>query len=77
MRQNNKRDISGVAWRLVSDMDLIIVDKVAIPLCRYLHGCAVNQGLGEVSILEHMVEPKLHAAASGHIIRLGLLCSFF
>jgi hypothetical protein len=76
VRQHNKRDVSGVAWRVVSDMDLIIVDKVATPLCRYLHSCAVNHGLGEVSILEHVVEPKLHAAVAGRNLRCCSLASF-
>ena len=59
-----KRDVSGVAWRLVSDCDLVVVDKQAIALCKYLHQLATQNGLGDVSVLEHDLEPKLHAAAS-------------
>lgn len=59
-----KRDTSGIAWKLSSDMDFIVQNKKILPVCKFLHQCAVTQGLGDVAIPEHTVSPKLHAAVT-------------
>lgn len=56
-----KTDRAGVAWRLESDMDLVVYEKKAIPLCQLLHKLACNNGLADVTLLEHLLEPRVHA----------------
>ncbi|CAK9102225.1 unnamed protein product [Durusdinium trenchii] len=64
VRGSNKRDSSGIAWRITSDLDLISWDKKVMPVCEFLHICAVSHGLADVGIPEHTTSPKLHAAAA-------------
>ena len=59
-----KRDTSGIAWKLSSDMDFVVQNKKILPVCKFLHQCAVSHGLGDVAIPEHTVSPKLHAAVT-------------
>ena len=64
VRGNNKRDSAGVAWRLSSDLDLISWNKRIMPVCDFLHTCAVSHGLAEVGIPEHTLSPKMHPIAT-------------
>ncbi len=54
------RDVSGLAWRLSSDLQLVCYNKKLMPLCGLLHLLATGQGLGDVGVEEHVLSPKLH-----------------
>lgn len=65
-----KVDSAGVPWRLVSDLDLVVVSddfggrsggKKLLPLCQYLHKLATLQGLADVTLREHNLYPKMQA----------------
>ena len=62
--RGGKRDISGVAWKVSSDMDLVVHEKHPMPICAFMHHCASTLGLGDVAIHEHTIEPKMHPAAA-------------
>ena len=59
VRGTSKRDVNGIAWKLNSDLDLVLHEKKPIPVCKFLHAAAVNRGIAEVAISEHTISPKL------------------
>ncbi|CAK9000672.1 unnamed protein product [Durusdinium trenchii] len=61
---SDKRHTSGIAWRFVSDLELVAENKVLMPICSYLHRLASSKGLADVTIPEHVITPKMHAAVS-------------
>lgn len=63
-----KRDSSGLPWRFVSDLDLVVVDKFIMPICKYFHRLATSQGLGDVVIHSHDVNPKMRPAESQIVV---------
>lgn len=56
-----RTDRAGVAWRLESDLDLIVFEKRPVPLCHLLHKFMSSNGLADIQVLEHLLEPRLHA----------------
>ena len=62
INHTSKRDASGIAFRLTTDTDLIVHDKVVLPFCKFLHNAAVKHGLADVTLTDHLLEPKLHPA---------------
>ncbi|CAK9024496.1 FO synthase subunit 1, partial [Durusdinium trenchii] len=60
INHTSKRDASGIAFRLTTDTDLIVHDKVVLPFCKFLHNAAVKHGLADVTLTDHLLEPKLH-----------------
>ncbi len=64
VRGNNKRDVSGIAWKLNSDIDMVLYERKVIPICKVLHLAAVNHGLAEIAINEHTLSPKIQRAVS-------------
>ena len=56
-----RTDRVGVAWRLETDLDLVVFEKRPICLSQLLHKFASNNGLGDIQVLEHVLEPRLHA----------------
>lgn len=67
----SKVDSTGLAWRLTGDMDLIAVEKKLVPLCRFLHTCATQHGLADMTLPEHDLTPKMHPAAP-RVNQIGL-----
>lgn len=57
------RDVSGLAWRITSDLQLVCYNKKLMPLCGLLHLLATGQGLADIGVEEHVLCPKLHAGA--------------
>eukprot|EP00438_Fugacium_kawagutii_P028319 Skav205364 [mRNA] locus=scaffold3980:93982:112606:+ [translate_table: standard] len=55
-------DPSGPAWRFHADIEYVCVDKKLVPICEFMHQCAVQHGLADVGIQEHNIQPKLHPA---------------
>ena len=56
------RDISGLAFRIKSDIDLVSFQRRLMPLCSLFHELATKQGLGEISLDDHDMVPKMHPA---------------
>ncbi len=66
--RGGKRDSLGLAWRLRSDIELIAVQKRLNTVCGYLHQLATRHGIGEVSIEDHVLKPKVHHAAQIYFV---------
>lgn len=64
VRGSNTRDVSGIAWKLNSDIDMVLFEKKVIPICKVLHLAAVNHGIAEITINEHTLSPKIQRAVS-------------
>jgi len=59
VRGTNKRDVNGIAWKVNSDLDLVLHEKKPVRVCKFLHTAAVNHCIAEVAISEHSLSPKL------------------
>ena len=62
---SGKRCPGGIPWRLCGDLDLVCYEKKLLPLCSLIHRAATQQGLADVQLREHLLEPMLHPAALG------------
>lgn len=62
---------NGVVWRLVSDQQFVSLQKKALPLCEVLRSLAVEQGLAEVAVEDHVVRQRFHP------VLWHLICKFF
>ncbi|CAK9045232.1 unnamed protein product [Durusdinium trenchii] len=60
VRGDNKRDVAGIAWKVMSDVELVVFEKKPMAVCAFMHVCATTHGLADVGVLEHNVSPKLH-----------------
>ena len=58
------RDVSGLAWRLKSDTELVAFEKKLIPLCNLLHFFATKHGLADIGLDDHDLVAKMHPAVS-------------
>ena len=58
------RDVSGLAWRLLDDTGFISWNKKVMTVCAFMHRCAVSNGLADVGIQDHVIEPKMSATDS-------------
>eukprot|EP00438_Fugacium_kawagutii_P021571 Skav212155 [mRNA] locus=scaffold754:104394:116972:+ [translate_table: standard] len=70
------RDVSGLAWRLKADTDLVAFEKNLMPLCGLMHRFATKLGLGDVGLDDHDMTPKMHPAVSCPLLVLGY-CPFW
>lgn len=52
-------------WRLSSDLSLVSSDRTLYPVCKFLRKLATEQGIGELEIEDHQLEPRYHAAVDG------------
>ncbi|CAL1145066.1 unnamed protein product [Cladocopium goreaui] len=52
-------------WRLSSDLSLVSSDRTWYPVCKFLRKLATEQGIGELEIEDHQLEPRYHAAVDG------------
>ena len=52
-----------MAWRLRNDLSLAAYQKELIPMCQLLRKLAVDQGLSEVQLPDHVLKPKVTEAA--------------
>lgn len=62
--EEGKRHTAGIAWRFQSDLDLLAKEKKITPLCQCMQVLASENGLGDVSLPEHILAPKMHPAAT-------------
>ena len=61
---DTKRCSGGVPWRLLSDLDLVSSEKRLVPLCKLIHTSARVEGLADIQLREHVLEPMMHPAVS-------------
>ncbi|CAK9091359.1 FO synthase subunit 1 [Durusdinium trenchii] len=54
-----KSETHGIPWRLTSDFDLVSYKKVIMPLCQLLRKLAIDQGLSEIEVCDHVLKPRL------------------
>ncbi|CAK9078225.1 unnamed protein product [Durusdinium trenchii] len=61
--QKEVRDIKdiihGVPWRLRNDLSLIAFEKELMPMCQLLRKLAVDNGLSEVQLPDHILTPRM------------------
>lgn len=53
-----------IIWRLTSDQQLVSYKKRPLPLCELLRSLAVERGLAEVAVEDHVVKQRFHPVAS-------------
>ena len=53
-----------IAWHLTSDQQLVSYKKKPLPLCELLRSLAVERGLAEVAVEDHVVKQRFHPVAS-------------
>lgn len=59
--------IHGVPWRLRNDLSLIAFEKELMPMCQLLRKLAVDNGLSEVQLPDHILTPRMAEAASANM----------
>ena len=55
-------------WRLSSDLSLVSSDRTLYPVCKFLRKLATEQGIGELEIEDHQLEPRYHAVACMELV---------
>lgn len=57
-------DKNCIVWHLTSDQQLVSYKKRPLPLCELLRSLAVERGLAEVAVEDHVVKQRFHPVAS-------------
>ena len=53
---------NGLVFRLASDLGYIAHSKKLYPLCEFLRSLAIDKGLGQVEIENHVATQRFHSA---------------
>ena len=56
---------------MTSDFDLVSYKKVIMPLCQLLRKLAIDQGLSEIEVCDHVLKPRLVACQSMFCFDVG------
>lgn len=49
-----------VPWRLQSDLELVYYERQLIPLCQVLRKLAIEKGIAEIEIEDHILTNRMH-----------------
>lgn len=56
----DSEETMGLSWRLRSDRDLVVYDRVCLPLCELMRKLTVDDGLVGMDLEFHAVTAKMH-----------------
>ena len=63
-------ETTGVPFRLASDLDIVSVKKEMLPLCEFLRRLCDEQGIAEMQLEDHVLQPAVWPSAT----RLTIMC---
>lgn len=58
------QEIHGIPFRLANDFDILAWNKQMIHLCQFLRRLATDNGLSEVELCDHLIQPRMLEAGS-------------
>ena len=57
---------NGLPFRVHSDLQILSYQKVQYRVCELLRKLAIEQGMGEVALEDHIVKQRFHAVSCKH-----------
>lgn len=55
-------ECNGLVFRLASDLCCVAHSKKIYPLCEFLRSLAIDKGLGQMEVENHVVTQRFHPA---------------